>query len=206
MMEKMEKKTTPKYAWVVTGVMVLAWFCCGLGLSAVIPWIPYYLANWGINFIQAGVLLTVTAVPLMFIGPLTGWMAKKIGKMYAKWIVTISLTIMFLSAIGCALAPEFWTLLIARFFMGIGIFGIFLTGVMAVIPWFGMQNIGNLMPKFSVIGIVALSMAFALVLTIWGSLNAGLFAQNYVTTQLATFVPIFGISALLAAGLIKGAK
>jgi len=185
------------------GVLTLAWFCSGLGLAAVIPWIPNYIQTWHLDWIQAGLVLVITAFPLVFVGPLTKWMSKKLGKNYAKWIVAISLAIMTLAALGCAYAPNFYALMIFRFIEGIGVFSIFLVGVMAVIPWFGMQNMMSLLPRFSYVGIAALSIAFTAVLMFWGPIGA---AFGYQLAQLYTFVPVFGISALLVAGLVKEAK
>jgi MFS family permease len=131
-------------------------------------------------------------------------MSAKLGKPYAKWIVTISLAIMTAASLGSAFAPNFYILMIARFVMGIGVFSIFLVGVMAVIPFFGMQNMKTLLPKFSVISIAALSIGFPMVLIFWGPI--GTLISSYQLAQAYTFVPIFGISALLAAGLLKEAK
>jgi MFS family permease len=110
---------------------------------------------------------------------------------------------MTVAALGSAYAPDVYTLMIFRFIVGIGVFSIFLVGVMAVIPWFGMQNMKSLLPIFSYVGIATLSIAFMAVLMFWGSIGA---AFGYQLAQVYTFVPIFGISALLVAGLAKEAK
>ncbi len=202
---KTEYKNNRGYAWVVVGVMCLAWMCAGFGLSMVIPWIPFYIVDWELNFVQAGLILVITAVPLMFVGPLTKWMSTKLGKDYAKKIVVISLALMTLAALGSAFAPEFYTLIIARFIMGIGVFSIFLVGVMTVIPWFGMQNMKTLLPRFSVVSIACLTIGFMIVLMALSSINS-LTSFNYDLTQAYFFVPLFGITTLLALGLIKEVK
>jgi len=198
----MSKTNVAGYAWVVLGTMILIYVVLGMALSEIVGFLPYYSRDLGFNFIQGGILLTISLIPLMFVGPLSHMLSPKLGSSPYKKMVVISLAIATVAMFLTPFAPEFWSMLALRFFIGIGFAWVFVIGAHITAPWFGFSNAA----KLGMIGIGALVAGFLVPLCFFSSINAVVFNLKYNNTIMYVMAPLLLISTILAAILIKEVK
>ena len=202
--ENMSKTTCSGYAFVVMGIMMVVYVCLGLALASVVAFIPFYIRDLNLSFIQAGLLLTFSAIPLMFVGPLWQKYASKIGG--HKNVVVLCMAILTVSTALMAFAPEFWSLMILRFILGFGLFSIFTVGAHITIPWFGFAQAAGNAPKLALAGVGGLLVGFFAPLFFFSAINVNYFNGNYNNFMLIFLAPIFAVVTLLALILIKEVK
>lgn len=88
-----------------------------LGVSSIMPVLPRLMRDLHVSVRSIGLVMTVFTLPGIFLAPIVGVLADRIGR---KRILICSLLIFGLSGTACAFAPDFRTLLILRFFQGVG--------------------------------------------------------------------------------------
>jgi len=95
---------------------------CGAGLSSMMmvviiaPAFPKMVEALGVSEQSIGLLITLICFPMFLFGPLAGIMADRIGR---KRLLVPSVLLFGIFGGGCALAPDFNTLLILRTLQGI---------------------------------------------------------------------------------------
>jgi len=92
-----------------------------MGNTLLAPAIPDILDDFGVGDGGAGLLIAATSLPGVFMAPIVGVLADRIGR---RRVVTPCLTLFGAFGIMAALAPSFELLLVARFGMGIGASGL----------------------------------------------------------------------------------
>ncbi|MFP4470629.1 MAG: MFS transporter [Bacteroidales bacterium] len=88
-----------------------------MGVASITPAFPKIRDALGLTNQQVGSLITVFTLPGIFLNPVLGVLADRYGR---KTIIVPSLFIFAVAGTACAFAEEFNTLLILRFFQGVG--------------------------------------------------------------------------------------
>jgi len=92
-----------------------------MGNTLLAPAIPDILDDFGVGDGGAGLLIAATSLPGVFMAPIIGVLADRIGR---RRVVTPCLALFGAFGIMAALAPTFELLLLARFGMGLGASGL----------------------------------------------------------------------------------
>jgi MFS family permease len=198
----MAKTTVAGYSWVVLLIMMLIYIVMGWTWGATIPFLPYYIRDLNLSFTEAGLILVVSALPMMFTTQLGGKMIPKLGSNPYKKLILISVAIMMITELATPYAPEFWSLLALRFIFGIGIMMVFGFGAMILIPWFGLKNAGQMV----LLGIAGLIVGFLAVIYFMPAVNGLIFGFNYKNSILWTGGLTLVITTILWAIFGKEAK
>lgn len=88
-----------------------------LGVGSLSPAFPQIMQEFGLNSHQVGLLITVYTAPGIVLSPLAGLLADRVGR---KKVIVGGLLLFALSALACAFAPDFETLVALRFLQGLG--------------------------------------------------------------------------------------
>lgn len=88
-----------------------------LGVSSITPAFPKVEKALGINAQEVGLLITVFTLPGVFLTPILGVLADRIGR---KKVLVPSLFLFGIAGTLCAFVPDFTLLLIFRFLQGVG--------------------------------------------------------------------------------------
>jgi len=95
----------------------LVTFFVVMGLSIIVPALPLYARDLGASDIMIGALIAGFGVARVVFDIPAGIFAERVSQ---KKVLQIGLGIIAVSSIGAALAPNYWLLLAARIFEGIG--------------------------------------------------------------------------------------
>ncbi|MFP4170498.1 MAG: MFS transporter [Methanomassiliicoccales archaeon] len=88
-----------------------------MGVSSITPAFPKMVEHFAISDTEVGLLITAFTVPGVLMTPPLGVLADRFGR---KRILVPSLILFGVAGTSCAFAPNFETLLLARFFQGFG--------------------------------------------------------------------------------------
>lgn len=88
-----------------------------LGVSSITPAFPEIARAFDISADRVALLITVFTLPGIFLSPVFGVVADRVGR---KAVVVPSLFLFGVAGFGCAFTTDFNTLLILRFFQGVG--------------------------------------------------------------------------------------
>ncbi len=112
-----ENVQTPAYKEtnlrIVFGVTLMA----VMGVASIAPAFPKIVESLGISTKEVGLLITVFTLPGVALTPVLGVLADRFGR---KRILVPSLILFGVAGGACAFTPDFNTLLIFRFFQGVG--------------------------------------------------------------------------------------
>src|SRR3970282_2405431 len=89
-----------------------------MGLSIIVPALPLYARDLGASDIMIGALIAGFGVARVIFDVPAGILAERISE---KKVLQIGLAIIAVSSVAAALAPNYWLLLSARIFEGIGL-------------------------------------------------------------------------------------
>jgi predicted MFS family arabinose efflux permease len=92
-------------------------FIVVMGVSSLTPAFPATVEALGISPEQVGLLITLYALPGIFLTPIYGVLADRFGR---KQVLVPALTLFALAGSACALARDFQLLLVLRFLQGMG--------------------------------------------------------------------------------------
>lgn len=106
---------------VVCGVLFDVFEQNAVGLAA-----PLLREQWGLSGTQIGFLNTITFIAAAMGRLLSGYMADRYGR---RFMLNVNLALFTFGAIGCALAPNYAFLAVARFVVGFGLGGEITTAV-----------------------------------------------------------------------------
>lgn len=98
---------------IIFGVTLMA----VMGVASIAPAFPKIVESLGISTKEIGLLITVFTLPGVFLTPVLGVLADRFGR---KRILVPSLILFGLAGGACAFTLDFNTLLIFRFFQGVG--------------------------------------------------------------------------------------
>ncbi|MFO7879040.1 MAG: MFS transporter [Bacteroidales bacterium] len=102
-----------KNLFIIFGITLMA----VMGVASITPAFPEIIKAFGINKKEVAYLITVFTLPGIFLAPVMGVLADRYGR---KIIIIPSLFIFAIAGFACTFAQSFTTLLILRFFQGIG--------------------------------------------------------------------------------------
>ena len=88
-----------------------------MGVASITPAFPSVIKHFGITPTQVTLLITVFTFPGIFLAPVIGILADRMGR---KTILTPSLILFAVAGLGCFLTKDWHILLVLRFFQGIG--------------------------------------------------------------------------------------
>jgi len=88
-----------------------------MGVASITPAFPSIIKHFGISPTQVTLLITVFTFPGIFLAPVVGIMADRMGR---KTILLPSLLLFGLAGVGCFITKDWKVLLVLRFFQGIG--------------------------------------------------------------------------------------
>jgi ACDE family multidrug resistance protein len=88
-----------------------------MGVSSLTPVFPMVVKEFGISPEAVGLLITLYALPGIFLTPVYGILADRFGR---KTVLVPALVLFALAGSACALAQDFQTLLVLRFLQGMG--------------------------------------------------------------------------------------
>ncbi len=109
-------------AWAGLAVIYLGFLTIGFVFHFVPPILPLMLKDLGISHSQAGLLMSLFALPGILLSLPGGWLADRVG---APLMGGAGLLVMGIGALGMGLAPGFGWILAARTVAGIGVaFGV----------------------------------------------------------------------------------
>jgi ACDE family multidrug resistance protein len=117
----MSETPSPSSARVLTNPGLLIVFGVTLtgimGVSSITPILPVISSVFSVSPEQASLLIIVFTMPGVFLTPVFGILADRYGR---KMVLVPVLFLFALAGTACFFAPDFQTLLILRFFQGIG--------------------------------------------------------------------------------------
>lgn len=102
---------------IIFGVTLIA----VMGISSITPAFPGIIKYFGISARQVGLLITAFTLPGIFLTPLTGILADRLGR---KTVLIPSLFIFGIAGFACSLMKDFNSLLVLLFIEGIGASGL----------------------------------------------------------------------------------
>ena len=102
-----------KNLYVIVSITLMA----VMGVSSITPVFPAVVDAFGIPPEAVGLLITVYALPGIFLTPLFGALADRLGR---KQVLVPALILFALAGSACSLTRDFQVLLILRFFQGVG--------------------------------------------------------------------------------------
>ncbi len=105
-----EQKKTMFLALAATSCMVL-------GVSSIMPLLPYLAKLYGVSTMQISLIITAFTLPGIFFAPIAGVLADRHGR---KAVMVPSFILFSLAGGACAFAPDFTWLVALRFLQGIG--------------------------------------------------------------------------------------
>ena len=88
-----------------------------MGVATITPAFPKIVKKLGISSSQIGLLITVFTLPGIFLTPILGALADRLGR---KRILVPSLLLFGVAGFACAFMKNFYLLLVFRFFQGVG--------------------------------------------------------------------------------------
>ncbi|WGW11654.1 MFS transporter [Saxibacter everestensis] len=103
----------PQEIW----VLVSAAFVIAIGFGLVAPALPQYARSFGVGITAASALISAFALMRLCFAPLSGSLVQRLGE---RPVYLLGLGIVALSTGACALAGEYWQLLLFRALGGIG--------------------------------------------------------------------------------------
>ncbi len=166
------------YAWVILTVFLILGFMAVFDIALTIPFLPYFMEDYSLNMMQAGSIVLVSVLTLLYAKPLGDKIMAHLGSSPLKKLMFLAIT---LEGICCMLypyAPDFWSLLILRWLTGHGIALVFLCGGGLVVPWLGFQHAG----RFGVTQICGLLAGFTAAVYFGGLINGVFFGFDYKST------------------------
>lgn len=98
-------------------VIFLVTLTAVMGVASITPAFPSIIKHFGISPTQVTLLITVFTFPGIFLAPVVGIMADRMGR---KTILLPSLFLFGLAGLGCFFTNDWKVLLVLRFFQGIG--------------------------------------------------------------------------------------
>ncbi len=139
-----------------------------LGISSIMPMVPMLSRAFCVSLPTASLVITVFTLPGIIFAMLAGVLADRFGR---RAVLAPSLLLFSLAGVGCALAPDFETLLILRFIQGVGAapLGVLNTTIIADV-WSGRslaKMIGMNMTVLSISGAIAPSLGGLLASLDW---------------------------------------
>ncbi len=144
---------TSRYGYVVVGIIVLASVSFGGIWSSSAVFATRMMAELSFNYIMFGGLISVMLLPLAGFTRLIKAPLKDRG---AKFGLTVGIGLIGVFGVLQSFAPDYWTMLIARFFVATGFGIIFLFNNLIVMSFFGMSNNSNVAGTLAVMtGLVA---------------------------------------------------
>jgi predicted MFS family arabinose efflux permease len=159
---------TPKYAWVILGVVYLATMAGSIVMNKVSPVIPALADAFGVDLGQAGLLIAVMGLTSLLLALPAGVLTRRLGLRASG---AIGLALVGLGATLGALSPGFGALIASRILEGIGAAIVTIVSPTAISAWFPTEKIGSAMGIWSTAtpigGFVAMAVAPA-VETIFG--------------------------------------
>ena len=102
-------------AWAGLAVVYLGFLTVGFVFHFIPPVLPAMLADLGINHGQAGLLMSLFALPGILLSARGGWLADRMGP---APLAAAGLLAMGLGSLDMGLAPSFTTILAARASVG----------------------------------------------------------------------------------------
>src|SRR6056297_3660165 len=102
-----------KNLYIIFGITLMA----VMGVASITPAFPGIIKAFDISKTQVAYLITVFTLPGIFMAPVMGILADRFGR---KIIIIPSLFVFALAGFACTFATSFVTLLILRFFQGVG--------------------------------------------------------------------------------------
>ena len=99
--------------YTIFGVTLIAM----MGVASITPAFPAIIKHYQISPQEVGGLIVVFTLPGIFLTPFTGILADRYGR---KVVLVPSLFLFGIAGSACMFAPGFYTLLILRFFQGVG--------------------------------------------------------------------------------------
>jgi MFS family permease len=99
-------------------VMGGVWVMVILGVSSIMPVLPTVMRELNVPARSIGLVIAVFTLPGVLLAPVVGILADRFGR---KRILVISLLVFGIFGGACAFARDFETLLLLRFFQGLGV-------------------------------------------------------------------------------------
>ncbi len=169
---------------------VLVWICAltivnQLGFGSVIPVLPLYASSFGVPQWAIGLTIAIYGLARFLINMPAGQLADRIGR---RNVLAIGGAIVALGNLFCALAPNYWAFLMARFIAGAGAAFILTASQIAMADISTPERRGRMMAIYSAV------FAFAVGI---GPFPGGVLAEHFGLSA-----PFFTFTCL---GLLAGA-
>jgi NNP family nitrate/nitrite transporter-like MFS transporter len=176
---------SPRYRFVIAGLVLFAHFSVGLNFFVVAPLLPLIIDHYQINLATASLLIALALLVHSFFGLPGGIIATRFGlkRMYFLSWLMIGLPVL------SALAPNFVTLLMLRLVYGIGFGAIIPATAPLLMQWFRPREITIM----NGLDIAALSLGVALSVSVAVPLAAAVGWQN--TLSVFGGIALFGAAA-----------
>ena len=163
-------------------------FMAEVALFAIIPVVPIYVDQFGLSKLQAGALVSASAIAVAIVSIPAGLMSDRIG---AKRMTIISAGLLTVSAFGQAFADSFVTVLAMRIVFGFGSSAVWTSGL----SW--LSDVSDDRSRSSTVGATA---TVAGVGSLVGPLFAGYIAEQFSVE--AAFLVIGVATAVVSLGLL----
>lgn len=149
--------------WTVLFLIFLFTLAFGLVFQSIPPILNFIVSSLGLTYAQAGALMSLFALPGVFVSIPGGILANAYG---TKRVGIVSLVIMFIGTLLVGLANGFPLLVVGRILSGIGAMTIAIVAPQTLSEWFGKKDLGVAMGIFH----AALPVATILTLNTFGRL------------------------------------
>lgn len=157
------------YKWIVLTVSITAYIFAGASqLASVSPSIPIFMEVFGISATIAGLLTSMWALARIIISLPAGSIATKLGGRNAY---VFGVIVSIIGWVIVTVAPDYLTILIGRFVMGLGTGTMSVAGPIVISEWFPKDRLSTAMGLWSMVmplGILWELPLIAWLISIWG--------------------------------------
>lgn len=194
----MSVQRNPKYRWIVVLASFLAFVSFAFSLQLVPPLLSTMQNEFGIDDIQAGLLMSMVVIPGIVLALPAGFVTNRYG---FRMLGFASIVLVTIGNLITALANDFAMALVGRFTLGIG--GAFLVvGAPTFIPqWFEHRDMGKAMGVYGTNMPVSIILAFPIAAAV--SQSSG-WRHSFYAAALLSFASALFFIATAKEGPLKG--
>jgi MFS family permease len=178
-----------RYGWAVFFVVVYSSIVYTVAYQSVPPMIPVILEEFSITDLQAGLTMSIVAIPGLLLGLPSGWL---LSRHSAKKIGVSALICMAVASVVTAFSNTFELMLFGRLILGFGGILMSITSLAIISQWLRDKDLGKAIGLMGAISPIVLTITFPTVSI--AVLNFGWRFPFYVSSLLAvTAAVIFWI-------------
>lgn len=174
-----------RYGWVVFFVVISSSIVYTFTYQSIPPMIPTIVNEFSITDLQAGLTMSIVAIPALLLGLPSGWL---LSRHSAKKIGVFALLCMAIASFMTAISNSFELMLFGRLILGFGGILMSITNLAIISQWLRDKDLGKAIGLMGAIGPIVLAITFSSVSLI--VLDFGWRFPFYISSLLAITVAV----------------